>query len=122
MKELNKEIQDFLDSLTGPKDPPKGSSKLKCDGKIKPKRKRGGQPGNQNARKHGSYSKRLTPQQLEKFQDPREMTDLSREIGLLCVKLNVLRKDPTTSLDSILKCLMALAELIRIQEMYLYNN
>ena len=102
--------------------PPKGSSKLKGDGKIKPKRKRGGQPGNQNARKHGSYSKRLTPQQLEKFQDDREITDFSREIGLLCVKLNVLRKDPTTSLDSILKSLTALAELIHIQEMYQYNN
>ncbi len=28
--------------------------------KRKPKRKRGGQPGNQNARKHGFYSKRVT--------------------------------------------------------------
>ena len=65
MKELNKEIQDFLDSLTGPKDPPEVSSKLKCDGKIKPKRKRGSQRVNQIARKHGSYSKRLTPQPLE---------------------------------------------------------
>jgi uncharacterized protein YjcR len=30
----------------------------------KPKRKRGGQPGNQNARKHGLYSSRLSADQL----------------------------------------------------------
>ena len=61
------------------------------------KRKRGSQRVNQIARKHGSYSKRLTPQQLEEFQDDREITDLSREIGLLCLKLNVLRSSTSSA-------------------------
>ena len=38
-------------------------------------RKRGGQPGNQNARKHGFYARTLTPEQTEAQDDARIMAD-----------------------------------------------
>ena len=45
-----KELRDFLDSLPGPKEPPKGSF-------YDVKHKRDGQPRSQNAREHGLHSK-----------------------------------------------------------------
>jgi hypothetical protein len=59
------------------------------------KRKRGGQPGNQNARKHGFYARGLTPQQACEFWDivKRENTD-PEIIALRLKMLSVLKHDP----------------------------
>ena len=122
MKELNKEIRDFLDSLPGPKEAPQGSS---CDREshsdVKPKRKRGGQPGNQNARKHGLYSKHFTPEQFEILENADDLKDLAPEIALLRVRLNTLLDDPETSPDLILKTVNALTRLMAVQRRYIYG-
>jgi hypothetical protein len=59
------------------------------------KRKRGGQPGNQNARKRGFYSRRLTPDQLSELAEIVNTERLDPEIATLRVKLvSILQDDP----------------------------
>ena len=58
-------------------------------------RKRGGQPGNQNARKHGFYSKALGEAQRLEFRQAARVKGLDAEIALLRVKIKaLLSQDP----------------------------
>ena len=59
--------------------------------------KSGGQPGNQNARKHGFYSKSLTPEQQETIVEARKADILTEEIAFMRVKVQALVDDPTTT-------------------------
>lgn len=59
------------------------------------KRKRGGQPGNQNARRHGFFSTELTPEQIQEFWDIIKKEPVAPEIALVRVKLlSALRYEP----------------------------
>ena len=89
--------------------------------KKRTKRQSGGQPGNQNARKHGLYSKHFTPDQAEQLENADDLKDLAPEINLLRVKLNGLLDDPNTSPDLILKIVNALARLMSVQRRYIYG-
>ena len=122
----------MLDALGIPKEPPKGSfydlsSDEEPDGDESPggkgeeKRKRGGQPGNQNARKHGLYSKHLPPEQMKQLEDIDEHTGLEPEIDLIRIRLNVMLDNPETSPELILKTVSALAKLMAIQRRYTYG-
>ena len=115
-------MEEFLDKLGIPKEPPKGSFyDLSSDEDEKPKRKRGAQPGNQNARKHGFYSKHFTPDQVEKLENADDLRDLGPEIALLRVKLNALLDDPDASPDLVLKTVNALTRLMSVQRRYVYG-
>ena len=58
-------------------------------------RRRGGQPGNQNARKHGFYSKALGEAQRLEFRQATRVKGLDAEIALLRVKIKaLLSQDP----------------------------
>jgi hypothetical protein len=60
------------------------------------KRKRGGQKGNQNARKHGFYSRDLNPEELSEFWHIITHEKVAPEIALLRVKLrSSLQHDPS---------------------------
>lgn len=66
-------------------------------------RKRGGQPGNLNALKHGHYSRRL--------RDPEAEADLEQEIILMRTLVRRISKqaeDPNVQLDILLKTLNAI--------------
>ena len=122
LHEVHKEMEDFLDKLQIPKEPPKGSLyDLSSDLEEENKRQSGGQPGNQNARKHGLYSKHFTPGQAEQLENADDLKDLAPEINLLRVKLNGLLDDPNTSPDLILKIVNALARLMSVQRRYIYG-
>jgi hypothetical protein len=54
------------------------------------KHKSGGQPGNQNARKHGFYSKALTQAEKIKMKDALALDGLDLEIAVLRVKFRSL--------------------------------
>ena len=115
-----------MDRLPDPKEPPKGSFyDLSSDEDISsdetPNRKRGGQPGNQNARKHGFYSKHFTPEQIELLEDADDLRDLGPEIALLRVKLNTLLDDPDVSPDLLLRAVNSVARLMSIQRRYVYG-
>lgn len=59
------------------------------------KRRPGAPRGNQNARKHGYYSKVLTPQQRDLLSTVSEFSSLNREIDVLRVKIaSILANDP----------------------------
>ncbi len=59
------------------------------------KRKPGGQKGNQNARKHGFYSRTLTLAEMSRFRDITALEGIDPEIALLRVKLQSLfQNDP----------------------------
>ena len=61
----------------------------------KVKRHRGGQLGNQNARKHGYYSKILTPEQQQILPDAAAVRSLDHEIPVLRVKIaSIMKNDP----------------------------
>ena len=117
----------MLDTLGIPKEPPKGSFyDLSADEDTAsadepPKRKSGGQPGNQNARKHGFYSKHLPPEQLQQFDDALTVRDLAPEIAIVRVRLNGLLNDPKASPDLINRTLSVLGRLMNIQRRYIYG-
>lgn len=60
------------------------------------RRGRGAPRGNQNARKHGFYAKKMTPDQLDSLDQALEMEDLKQEIALMRVKLATLLGNPDT--------------------------
>ena len=79
------------------------------------RRKRGAPFGNQNARKHGLYSKFLTPERIEKLDEAVEISDLSKEIGIVRLKLDSLLSDPNASTNEVLKTISILSKLIATQ-------
>ena len=77
---------------------------------------RGAPVGNQNARKHGLYSRRLTPEQQEALPDAMAAYALVEEIAALRVKLADALGDQSTSHDVLLRYMMVLARMIRIDD------
>lgn len=57
------------------------------------KRNPGGQPGNQNARTHGFYSKSVKPEHREKLRDAADIRGLDQEIALLRLKIEDAARD-----------------------------
>ena len=117
-------MEGFLDKLGIPKEPPKGSFyDLSSDEDISSDEtpKRGAQPGNQNARKHGLYSKHLPAQQFEEYSSSLTVRDLAPEIAILRVRLNSLLNDPEASPDLINRTLTVLGRLMNIQRRFIYG-
>ena len=81
----------------------------------KPRKKRGAPFGNQNARKHGLYSKFLTPERIEKLDRTGDIKDLSQEISIVRLKLDSLLSDPDASTNEVLKTVSILSKLIATQ-------
>ena len=59
-----------------------------------PRRKRnpGGQPGNQNARKHGFYSVKLSPQEISQVRGLVDLAGMEPGLALIRVKLDHARR------------------------------
>ncbi len=85
------------------------------------KRKRGGQKGNQNARKHGYYSKILTPAQQETIPAAAAVLGIDREIAILRTKIaSILANDPQ-NIHLLTLALSSLARLVRTQQRLNYD-
>ena len=78
--------------------------------------KSGGQPGNQNARKHGFYSKSLTPEQQEALVEARKADLLTEEIAFMRVKVQALVDDPNHDTDQVFRGIGLLARILRIDD------
>jgi hypothetical protein len=77
------------------------------------KRKRGGQPGNHNARKHGFYFPILDEDQKQVFREAAEVNGLDEEIGIIRLELrSALKKDPA-NLKLVSQMLDVLTRLMR---------
>ena len=81
-----------------------------------PKRGPGAPLGNQNALKHGLYSRVLTPEQRESLYYAEDAKFLDKEIVILRMKLETLLADPTTDPDLFLRALGMLSRMVRIND------
>ena len=54
---------------------------------MSPKRKRGGQPGNRNAVKHGFYSSALTTREIRELLQILDRERIDREVAVMRIKL-----------------------------------
>ena len=80
------------------------------------RRRRGGQPGNQNARTHGFYSKTLTPRQQEAITAVPRLDGLDQEIALLRAKIiSILANDPQ-NYRALTLAMASLARLVNMKE------
>ncbi len=81
--------------------------------KLKRKKKKGGQPANQNARKHGFYSKVLDEAEQLDLELAQGVEGIDDEIALLRVKIkSILEHDPE-NIRLIMEATNTLARLIR---------
>jgi hypothetical protein len=77
------------------------------------RQKRGAPFGNQNARKHGFYSRVLDADEQHDFEQAIEVSGIDEEIILLRTKIkSVLRHDPD-NMELLMKAITALCGLIR---------
>ncbi|MBN1367938.1 MAG: hypothetical protein JW967_08430 [Dehalococcoidales bacterium] len=82
---------------------------------MEQKRVPGGQPGNQNARRHGFYSDLLDETQQADFLQALQVEGLDIEIALLRVKLkSVIRNDPD-NIKLITRAAESLAKLVKVK-------
>ena len=79
------------------------------------RRKRGGQPGNQNARTHGFYSSSLTPQDQRRLTQAGGIEDLEPEITLIRLKILTILETPEAPPTLFFKAMGALLRLINTQ-------
>ena len=78
------------------------------------KRKPGAQPGNQNARKHGFYSKVLTPEQ-QRLLTFASIPGIAGEIAILRMTIaSIVEKEPK-NLDPLLRTMSALRRTVRMR-------
>ncbi len=81
-----------------------------------PPRKSGGQPGNQNARKHGFYSRRLSPREQADLEEATGMDLLDEEMAVLRVKIGALVENPNVDLKLLLSAFQTLGRMLRIDD------
>jgi len=83
------------------------------DTTLKAKRKRGGQPSNQNARKHGFYSKVLDEAEQLDFELASGVEGIDDEIALLRVKIKSLIAHDPENIRLIMQATNTLAGLVK---------
>jgi hypothetical protein len=77
------------------------------------KRNRGGQIGNQNARKHGFYSSVLRKNEAAEVEVATEVEGLDDEIALFRVKIKSLVENDPDNIKLIMRALNSLERLVR---------
>ena len=77
------------------------------------KRKRGGQPDNQNARKHGFYSRALDEAERLDFELATGVNGIDDEIALLRVKIKSLLEHDPENIKLIMQATNTLAGLVK---------
>ena len=87
-----------------------------------PRRRRGGQPDNRNARKHGFYASALTPEEQETLRMAIDLKGLNAEIAVLRVKLMELISNPGTSHELLLLAARTLTRMVDIQDRITYGR
>jgi hypothetical protein len=79
------------------------------------KRNRGAQPGNQNARKHGYYSRVLTPEQENDLPVAALIDNVDHEIAVLRVKIASIMKNDPYNYPLLLQALSLLTRMLRFR-------
>ena len=115
VKTITQDIKNVLN--------PAGSeaTKERAEGMSPPPRKRGGQPGNQNARKYSFYLPVLPGDRTDAFDRALELSDFSEEVALLRVNLLALLRDPKADPDHVFKTFHVLCRMMEIQRRYRFG-
>ena len=79
------------------------------------KRRRGGQPGNRNALKHGFYSRYLSHEEILSLQEAESLQGLDSEIPILRLKFGQLLDRDPDNLNLMLHASTALGRLLRLK-------
>ena len=87
-----------------------------------PPRKRGGQPGNRNARTHGFYSAALTPEEQQSLRKAIDLKGLHPEIALLRVKLMEIIASGNTDPDIMIQAVRTLTRMVDVQDRITYGR
>ena len=85
-------------------------------------RKRGGQPGNRNARTHGFYSAALTPEEQQSLRKAIDLKGLHPEIALLRVKLMEIIASGNTDPDIMIQAVRTLTRMVDVQDRITYGR
>ena len=80
-----------------------------------PKRKRGGQPGNRNARKRGIVDRPMTPEQRNTLRALQRAGLLSDEFNSLRVRTAAVLSDPRAEPEVLRRAVRLLARMLRIE-------
>jgi hypothetical protein len=80
------------------------------------KHKSGGQPGNQNARKHGFYSRVLTPEQQQVLALASRVRGLDGEIAVMRLKIVSIVNHSPHDQKLLLEAMASLRQLLRVQQ------
>jgi hypothetical protein len=81
-----------------------------------PEKKRpGGQPGNQNARTHGFYSRALTSAQQDSLQAAGDLRGVDNEIAMLRVKIFSILEEAPANTAVLLRAVTALTRLVKVR-------
>ncbi|MBI3953941.1 MAG: hypothetical protein HY330_05455, partial [Chloroflexi bacterium] len=72
------------------------------------------QPGNQNARQHGFYSRFLSPDDQLALEEAAQLRDLLPELALMRVKLQWLANRPDCSPQLIVQAIRTVARLLDV--------
>ena len=76
-------------------------------------KKRGAPEGNQNARKHGFYSRVLTDEERQDFEQATGVEGIDEEIALLRVKIKSVVENDPDNIGLIMQAIATLARLLR---------
>ena len=76
-------------------------------------RKKGAQKGNQNARKHGFYSRALTEAEKVELEEASYVEGIDQEIALLRIKLRELVENQPDRIDLHMEAANTIARLVR---------
>ena len=87
-----------------------------------PRRRRGGQPGNRNARTHGFYSAALTPEEQQSLQKAMDLKGLHPEIALLRVKLMEIIANHNTAPEIMIQAIRTLTRMVDVQDRITYGR
>jgi hypothetical protein len=82
----------------------------------KPVRKRGGQPGNQNARSHGYYARVVSEEDRENIRLADSVFGIDQEINLLRAKIASIAEHDPDNVRLIAQASVSLARLLRTQQ------
>ena len=109
LKDLHKDVAAFLRATSPAADDP-------------PRRKPGGQPGNQNARKRFFYSPAVDADQVDTVGDAMEIRDFSQELSLARVKLLALLRDPNAHPDHVIRLFNLLCKVMQVNMKYRFGR
>ena len=92
------------------------------DGEDPPRRKRGGQPGNQNARKDFFYSSAVEGDDADIVNQALEIRDFSQDLAFVRVKLLTLLRDPNANPDHVIKLFNLVCKAMQVQMKYRFGK